>query len=115
MQDTVPPPPSQQRPGKRRPLAWIIALLILIAIGAAVWVHLQGAHSSARRPQAQSVGVATAARGDMPEMLSALDRKSTRLNSSHLVISYAVFCLKKKNFAALRVSLPAPECAFYLP
>src|SRR2546426_5679141 len=27
---------------------------------------------------------------------SHLDRKSTRLNSSHLVISYAVFCLKKK-------------------
>src|SRR5256885_9238407 len=27
------------------------------------------------------------------------DRKSTRLNSSHLVISYAVFCLKKKNKA----------------
>src|SRR5256885_7305294 len=28
--------------------------------------------------------------------LLARDRKSTRLNSSHLVISYAVFCLKKK-------------------
>src|ERR1022692_3464058 len=28
--------------------------------------------------------------------LFCLDRKSTRLNSSHLVISYAVFCLKKK-------------------
>src|SRR5438034_4995266 len=28
---------------------------------------------------------------------SARDRKSTRLNSSHTVISYAVFCLKKKN------------------
>src|SRR2546426_2310872 len=28
--------------------------------------------------------------------LRRLDRKSTRLNSSHLVISYAVFCLKKK-------------------
>src|SRR5438045_5336161 len=27
----------------------------------------------------------------------SLDRKSTRLNSSHLGISYAVFCLKKKN------------------
>src|SRR5438132_14358721 len=27
---------------------------------------------------------------------TALDRKSTRLNSSHTVISYAVFCLKKK-------------------
>src|SRR5256885_2915723 len=30
---------------------------------------------------------------------STIDRKSTRLNSSHLVISYAVFCLKKKNDA----------------
>src|SRR5688500_20062379 len=29
-------------------------------------------------------------------VLGSLDRKSTRLNSSHLVISYAVFCLKKK-------------------
>src|SRR5256885_9634332 len=28
------------------------------------------------------------------------DRKSTRLNSSHLVISYAVFCLKKKKHSA---------------
>src|SRR5258708_25053164 len=28
------------------------------------------------------------------------DRKSTRLNSSHQIISYAVFCLKKKNHAA---------------
>src|SRR5260221_2128734 len=32
-----------------------------------------------------------------------LDRKSTRLNSSHTVISYAVFCLKKKN---KRISAP---------
>src|SRR5256885_4415632 len=30
------------------------------------------------------------------------DRKSTRLNSSHLVISYAVFCLKKKKYWAVR-------------
>src|SRR3989454_2391445 len=30
------------------------------------------------------------------ELDRELDRKSTRLNSSHLVISYAVFCLKKK-------------------
>src|SRR5256885_11950675 len=30
-----------------------------------------------------------------------LDRKSTRLNSSHLVISYAVFCLKKKKYKTL--------------
>src|SRR5207244_10292297 len=31
------------------------------------------------------------------EMNTQLDRKSTRLNSSHQIISYAVFCLKKKN------------------
>src|SRR5256885_4791758 len=41
-----------------------------------------------------------AARGDPPGSAAAdaqrIDRKSTRLNSSHLVISYAVFCLKKK-------------------
>src|SRR5256885_8503377 len=30
------------------------------------------------------------------EAIPCLDRKSTRLNSSHLVISYAVFCLTKK-------------------
>src|SRR5437588_10295927 len=30
-------------------------------------------------------------------VVQSLDRKSTRLNSSHTVISYAVFCLKKKN------------------
>src|SRR5690242_20840189 len=31
-----------------------------------------------------------------PDVAEALDRKSTRLNSSHMSISYAVFCLKKK-------------------
>src|SRR5260221_3055344 len=36
------------------------------------------------------------------------DRKSTRLNSSHTVISYAVFCLKKKK-STLRLSRPAPN------
>src|SRR5947208_9551349 len=36
--------------------------------------------------------------GDRPiGVLVAQDRKSTRLNSSHQIISYAVFCLKKKN------------------
>src|SRR5256885_11805009 len=35
-----------------------------------------------------------------------VDRKSTRLNSSHLVISYAVFCLKKKERRRLGSALP---------
>src|SRR5256885_11715940 len=38
----------------------------------------------------------TAKRISHPHLLWRTDRKSTRLNSSHLVISYAVFCLKKK-------------------
>src|SRR5258708_25587481 len=38
-----------------------------------------------------------------PEItVSWSDRKSTRLNSSHQIISYAVFCLKKKNKKKLR-------------
>src|SRR5256885_3603747 len=41
--------------------------------------------------------------------VSGSDRKSTRLNSSHLVISYAVFCLKKKKLEYLPSQGPA-EC-----
>src|SRR5256885_10013570 len=39
-------------------------------------------------------------------MKKRLDRKSTRLNSSHLVISYAVFCLKKKKNIIFIFSVP---------
>src|SRR5258707_7243716 len=35
------------------------------------------------------------------DLLDTIDRKSTRLNSSHANISYAVFCLKKKNCTSL--------------
>src|SRR3712207_7433174 len=40
--------------------------------------------------------VVTIARDVVDERATAADRKSTRLNSSHANISYAVFCLKKK-------------------
>src|SRR5207249_9725538 len=45
------------------------------------------------------VFLARAVRGELRELVGAVrrDRKSTRLNSSHVSISYAVFCLKKKN------------------
>src|SRR6266446_6150177 len=43
-------------------------------------------------------GPRTCARSRMPRRPCS-DRKSTRLNSSHLVVSYAVFCLKKKILA----------------
>src|SRR5256885_7046746 len=73
-----------------------------------------------------------AARGAQPEMVPGLldpqargaerneevadprsglvDRKSTRLNSSHLVISYAVFCLKKKKQHQTSTSRPYRSC-----
>src|SRR5258708_30509565 len=38
-------------------------------------------------------------------VVAAIDRKSTRLNSSHQIISYAVFCLKKKNKAKMCTGL----------
>src|SRR5207248_6364241 len=41
--------------------------------------------------------------------LRFLDRKSTRLNSSHRTISYAVFCLKKKNIVRRR-KLSSDRC-----
>src|SRR5256885_3957261 len=44
--------------------------------------------------------VAVAREVDIAEVV-VRDRKSTRLNSSHLVISYAVFCLKKKKYTIL--------------
>src|SRR5258708_31348341 len=40
------------------------------------------------------------------DVAQRLDRKSTRLNSSHQIISYAVFCLKKKTISHQRT--PAP-------
>src|SRR2546426_1275627 len=45
---------------------------------------------------AQAAGAGAGAFSDAAEIVDDGDRKSTRLNSSHLVISYAVFCLKKK-------------------
>src|SRR5438132_9183236 len=39
----------------------------------------------------------------------ARDRKSTRLNSSHTVTSYAVFCLKKKKCDLMITTLPSPN------
>src|SRR5204862_3703041 len=62
---------------------------------------LVGPASSLVREQ---INVRSSTRATSPgsERTKKLDRKSTRLNSSHVEISYAVFCLKKKrNLAAL--------------
>src|SRR5437867_10041909 len=54
------------------------------------------AHDSARRPPPRDSGGAALARPRGRGRPDIRDRKSTRLNSSHRTISYAVFCLKKK-------------------
>src|SRR6266567_7337106 len=58
---------------------------------------IRTARSAGRRPETRTAAP-SAARGRSPARSGArTDRKSTRLNSSHSQISYAVFCLKKKN------------------
>src|SRR2546429_1730190 len=59
--------------------------------------HVAGARARALRPHPEMIRLAT--RGSVLALAQArasTDRKSTRLNSSHGYISYAVFCLKKK-------------------
>src|SRR5256885_5028471 len=66
------------------------------AIGAAAAAGLDVAALRAELPHVDDPS-AERRKASLRRVLGALiDRKSTRLNSSHLVISYAVFCLEKK-------------------
>src|SRR5699024_11248082 len=93
-------------------VALAVMLLMSILLGASnttmndIWLALFSKHSTEsatiihdiRLPReigAVFVGAALAVSGAIMQALT--DRKSTRLNSSHVSISYAVFCLKKKN------------------
>src|SRR2546430_11827613 len=61
-------------------------------------IHLVGLHAAIFENQERILGVQFPRRSDRGLQQShASDRKSTRLNSSHSQISYAVFCLKQKN------------------
>src|SRR5256885_10039448 len=53
-------------------------------------------YPSSREPRQSESSVTTESCSQQTQEQRWGDRKSTRLNSSHLVISYAVFCLKKK-------------------
>src|SRR5699024_11416503 len=75
-------PAQGDRPGHRR----------------AVRDAAQGGHRELRRAAAADDPVLRHHAGRGPQR--PLDRKSTRLNSSHVSISYAVFCLKNKQHAA---------------
>src|SRR3712207_8766312 len=53
-------------------------------------------YGNAANPNAHYNGTAVEILEELDEVSAFVDRKSTRLNSSHANISYAVFCLKKK-------------------
>src|SRR5256885_5738881 len=75
---------------RMKTVLWLVAVAtILTFVGGVGFVAAQIAHAETARVVFMAVLVAAAG-------ITMLDRKSTRLNSSHLVISYAVFCLKKK-------------------
>src|SRR5438309_5036471 len=61
-----------------------------------VFLRMQGAHTSLTINVKTNTGDFEKAQDQADLVLRARDRKSTRLNSSHSSISYAVFCLKKK-------------------
>src|SRR5207253_10865561 len=74
--------------------------LVALAIGVwLVWIESKQLTWQAllNATYATSVTPRGAALHDGTFEAEAADRKSTRLNSSHVAISYAVFCLKKKN------------------
>src|SRR5256885_6531508 len=68
---------------RRPPRSTLFPYTTLFRSALALAVCAADHHEDGRRPLSQAASLA--------------DRKSTRLNSSHLVISYAVFCLKKND------------------
>src|ERR1039457_2395510 len=99
--------PSAAAPSRRQ-IAITPASIILVCVSALLAIGLAVLYSASSRAVGgptsylykQLIFLALAIGGGwvMARVdLEQLDRKSTRLNSSHLVISYAVFCLKKKN------------------
>src|SRR5690625_5619142 len=67
-----------------------------VAEGQATWTSLPRSASPAARRSANLAAPLTSGEYVSAGMRIRRDRKSTRLNSSHVAISYAVFCLKKK-------------------
>src|SRR5439155_8824553 len=71
--------------------------------------------SSSLAVASQLAGLLRRARRRFTYRFLFIDRKSTRLNSSHVAISYAVFCLKKKKLHHLRLDLEEAASIEELP
>src|SRR5438552_11460460 len=94
----------RHRPRAEHGISLIELIVFIVIVGIAV-AGVVGALSMATRASAdpmiqkQALAIAEALLEEVQQRLGdrqRLDRKSTRLNSSHQIISYAVFCLKKK-------------------
>src|SRR2546428_9325710 len=71
--------------------------------------------ASMTRAPPGSVRTPTRSAAALAAIASAIDRKSTRLNSSHDQISYAVFCLKKKKKHQIGIGRPLYGLRRYCP
>src|SRR2546426_7261344 len=69
-----------------------ITVDVALQLAAAAMLEVEGVE----RGEHGDHRVLAGSEGPLARLNVSVDRKSTRLNSSHLVISYAVFCLKKK-------------------
>src|SRR2546430_3613737 len=117
--------PDPTRPNTSPTVAFLdIGVLVFreglecILVLAAITASMTGPKRTHRRPVAFGAGLAFVATlitwciavrivGSLSDNMSALDRKSTRLNSSHSQISYAVFRLKQKHAKTVPRRLPA--------
>src|SRR5207249_11324663 len=101
------PPLSALRSSSSRPLRLLFFLMIRPPPRSTLFPYTTLFRSRPGRGQRQRrcAAVQVAPAGREPP-----DRKSTRLNSSHVSISYAVFCLKKKNKDEILGQVPNTRC-----
>src|SRR2546427_9624342 len=82
------------------PASWLAFLLLLLAVADLALADESFILATGRRdPRIYTIDFNAALKprnNNTPNAIVSRDRKSTRLNSSHSQISYAVFCLKKK-------------------
>src|SRR5260221_1032300 len=98
----------------------LLIALLFVLLGSGLWIGLAllgvawiGMELFTSRPVGDAMAVTiwgSLSSWTLTASPTGRDRKSTRLNSSHTVISYAVFCLKKKNTTSVTRALNADPC-----